>query len=242
MNRSLYLLAALFVAFAAAAHAQVQPQPGNGDPHLQQVDYDVGRIVQLRGAPGYQLMIELSPDEQVQSVGMGDSSAWQVSVSKDGTRLFLKPVQPGVMTNMAVVTTVRDYNFDLESMMGPMPDMPYTVQFRYPATTPRIDPAAAYIDVAAIHRRTSRYRISGNRRLWPASVTNDGQRTFIRWPPDASIPAVYSDDGRGHDVLVNGMMGTDDIYVIDGVPTRLTFRIDKATAHATRVAVRSKGR
>ena len=181
-------------------------------------------------------MVELSPDEQIQNVALGDSSAWAVSVNKEGDRLFLKPAQPGISTNMTVVTSVRVYNFVLASLASPAPDMPYTVEFLYPA--PR--PAAAagnggYVDVAAATRRISRYKIGGDRMVRPSAVTNDGEHTFITWPKAASIPAVYAEDTHGKDVLVNGMMGTDDTYVVDGVPDRLTFRIDSAVAHAVRL-------
>jgi len=223
-------------AAAGPALAQVQPQPSGGDPHLQAIDYDSGEIVQLRGAPGYQMMVELSPDEQIRSVALGDSSAWQVSVNKDGDRLFLKPAQPDVSTNMTVVTSVRVYNFDLASLSGPSPGMPYTVQFRYPAPRARTnDAGGGYVDVGTATRRISRYKVDGDRQLWPAEITNDGQHTFIDWPRSAPIPAVYAIDEHGKDALVNGMMGTDDVYVVDGVPDRLMFRIDDTVAYAVRV-------
>jgi type IV secretion system protein VirB9 len=225
---------------AGAALAQVQPQPAGGDPHLQQIDYDAGQIVQLRGTPGYQMMIELSPDEQIQNVALGDSAAWQVSVNREGDRLFLKPAQSDISTNMTVVTSVRIYNFDLASLSEPTPDMPYTVQFRYPAPKPVVADGQ-YIDVSAATRRISRYKVSGNRQLCPTGMTNDGQHTFILWPRNVPIPAVYAEDGRGNEVLLNGMMGTDDVYVIDGVPDRLAFRIDSDVARAVRIMPK-KGR
>lgn len=219
---------------ATPALGQIQPQPAGGDPHLQQVDYDAGQIVQLRGAPGYQMMVELSPDEQIQNVALGDSSAWQVSINKSGDRLFLKPTQSEGSTNMTVVTSVRVYNFDLAALSGPSLDMPYTVRFRYPAPVSAADDGE-YVNVAAISLRLSRYRVTGDRLLWPTSVGDDGQHTYIIWPKSTPIPAVYASDERGNDVLVNGMMGTGDIYVIDGAPHRLIFRIDGSVAHATRI-------
>lgn len=222
------------------ALAQVQPQPAGGDPHLQQIEYDSGQIVELRGSPGYQMMVELSPDEQIQNVALGDSSAWAVSVNKDGNRLFLKPAQGDASTNMTVVTSVRVYSFDLASLSTPTPDMPYAVEFRYPAPKPQAVAGGQYVDVAAATRRISRYKVSGARQLWPTGVTNDGEHTFISWPKTADIPAVYAEDTHGKDVLVNGMMGTDDTYVIDGIPDRLTFRIDSAVAHAVRVAPKKR--
>lgn len=224
---------------AGAAIAQIQPVPGPGNPHLQVVDYDAHQIVQLRGSPGYQLMVELSPDERIQSVALGDNGTWQVSINKEGDRLFLKPSTPGVSTNMTVVTSVRTYAFDLYSTSGAMPDTPYTVQFRYPL--PRVQAAdGQYVDVSAAARRLSQYRISGDRQLRPASVSDDGEHTFISWPKDAAIPAIYTVDRSGNEVLVNGMMGTDDVYVVDGAPHYLTFRIDRAVAHAERVYRRKR--
>jgi type IV secretion system protein VirB9 len=222
---------------AAPAAAQVQPYPGNGDPHLQRVDYNAGQIVRLRSAPGYQLMVELSPDEEVRSVALGDSGSWTVNASKDGDRLFLKPTQASGDTNMTVVTSVRVYNFELQALPQAFPDMPYTVEFQYPA--PRVLPTdTQYVDVSAAARRLSSYRISGDRQLRPSSVSDDGQHTFISWPKSAPIPAVYAVDRFGAEVLVNGMMGTDDVYVVDGAPQVLTFRIDSKMASARRMAPR----
>jgi type IV secretion system protein VirB9 len=229
------LVAVMLLIGGVPARAQIQPKPTGDDPHLQAIDYDAGQIVALRGAPGYEMMIELSPDEHVQSVALGDSAAWQVSVNKSGDRLFIKPVQGDASTNMTVVTSVRVYNFDLAALPGPTPDIPYTVEFRFPPPQAKTD-ATQFVDVAAATRRMSRYKISGDRPLWPSEVTNDGEHTFITWPSAAPIPAVYSEDSEGKEMLVNGMMGTDDVYVVDGVPDRLTFRIDSEVAHAVRLS------
>ena len=229
--RGLWSIALLVGARAAA---QVQPSPGDGDPHLQRVDYNAGEIVRLRSAPGYQLMVELSPDEEVKSVALGDSGSWQVNASKTGDRLFIKPTAVGGATNMTVVTSVRVYNFELQAQSQAWPDMPYTVQFRYPA--PRALAADnEFVDVAAAARRLSRYRISGDRWLRPSSVSDDGQHTYISWSKAVPIPAIYAVDRSGAEVLVNGMMGTDDVYVVDGTPQLLTFRIDSHMARAERL-------
>jgi type IV secretion system protein VirB9 len=233
--RVLILLAALVLGSPAAA--QVRPHPSEGDPRLQIVDYVDGQIVQLVGTPGYQVMVELSPDEQVQNVALGDSAAWQVSLSKEGNRVFLKPTRADGATNMTVVTSVRVYAFDLRAIGGPSLDLPYTVQFRYPA--PRTAAADTdYVDVSAATRRLSRYKVTGDRLLRPKSISNDGQRTYISWSRDMPIPAIYVSDASGKDTLANGMMGTDDVYVLDGVPQRLTFRIDDDVAGAERIVSR----
>jgi type IV secretion system protein VirB9 len=231
--RRLIPLAAALLVRTTAAVAQVQPHPAGGDPRLQVVDYSEGQVVQLRGTPGYQLMVELSPDEQIRNVAIGDSASWQVSANKDGDRLFLKPSEADHPTNMTVVTSVRTYTFDLSASAGGA-EAPYVVQFRYPAAAPA-QQEAGYVDVSAASRRLSHYRISGDRLLRPASVSDDGQHTYISWPRNQPIPAVYAPDRTGNEMLLNGMMGADDVYVVDGAPQQLVFRIDKNVARADRV-------
>jgi type IV secretion system protein VirB9 len=227
---------ALAIALAlssSVAWAQLRPHPSGGDPRLQTVDYVDGQVVQLTGAPGYQLMLELSADEQVQNVAIGDSGAWQVSLNKEANRLFLRPTQAAANTNMTVVTSVRVYAFELVASGGPS-DAPYTVHFRYPAAkTDPDDPQ--YVDVSTLARRLNRYRVSGDQLLRPLNVSDDGQRTYVSWPKGAPIPAIYVPDTSGGERLANGMMGIDDVYVIDGVPQLLTFRIDDNVARAERI-------
>lgn len=236
MRPALALL--LCIAMASAGSAQVRPQPGPGDPRLQTVDYDPGQIVQLEGTPGYQLMVELSPDEQVLNVAVGDAAAWQVNVNHRGDHLFIKPTQAGVPTNMTVITTVRVYNFELYPLPAPSHAMAYNIRFQYPAQ--ELESAKSeYIDVSPLRRALSRYRISGHRTIRPDSISDDGTHTYISWSRDKPIPAVYALDQRGEEALVSGWM-RDDVYVIDGIVWKLTFRIDDRTARAQRLPPRKK--
>lgn len=233
-------LAALGLLASSPVAAQLQPHPAGLDPHLQVVDYVEGETVQLSGAPGYQLMVELSPDEQIRNVAIGDTAAWQVSANRDGNRLFLKPTQGGIATNMTVVTSVRTYAFDLRASDGASMDTPYTVQFRYPAPQHSATDGT-YVDVSAVKRRLSRYRLSGARQLRPSSISDDGDHVYISWPKTVPIPTVYELDRGGNETLVNGMMGTNDVYVVDGAPQELLFRIDHSVARAERMNPRKGG-
>lgn len=234
----LCLTALLCVGLAAAASAQVRPQPGPGDARLQTIDYDAGEIVQLEGAPGYQLTVELSPDEQVLNVAVGDSSAWQVSVNHAGDHLFIKPTQAGVPTNMTVITTVRTYNFELDPVPTPAPSVPYNVRFKYPAGDAE-RPRPEYVDVSPLRRALSRYRITGDSSIRPDSITDDGERTYISWSRTKPIPAVYTIGDGGQEMLVSGWM-RNDVYIIDGIVNRLAFRIDEHVARAQRLPPRKK--
>ena len=171
--RRLALALALTLAAAPAA-SQVRPQPGAGDRRLQTVDYAADQVFILEVAPGYQLTVELAPDEQIENVAVGDASAWQVTANRRGDRLFIKPLQAGVSTNMTVITSARVYAMDLVPLGGPSPEMAYTVRFRYPEAG---EDAAA--DEEAETVLAGRYRLTGARRLRPSRIGDDGRQTFI---------------------------------------------------------------
>jgi type IV secretion system protein VirB9 len=225
-----FFLAGLLLAAAPLA-AQVRPKPGAGDPRIQSIDYAPEQVVQLQGATGFEITVELSPDEQVENVAVGDSSAWQVTANHRGDHLFVKAIQAGVTSNMTVVTNVRLYNFELVPLSGASGDMAYTVRFRYPSTG-----ANAIADDAPSAAGEGRYRLGGDKALRPSEISDDGRHTYIRWPRDRALPAVYAVSDSGRETLVNAMM-RDDVFVVDSVSQKLVFRIDKSAATATRVRI-----
>jgi type IV secretion system protein VirB9 len=235
VRKSLVLLALLAAPLAPLA-AQVQPQAGAGDPRIQTVPYDPDQVVLLQGAPGYQITVAFGPDEQIESVAVGDSASWQVTPNRRGDFLFVKPVRSGTGTNMTVVTSVRTYLFELAPLYGASPQMAYTVRFSYPGGQP--DSVADEAPTADVQ---GSYRLSGARQLRPSRIADDGRHTYIEWPRDRALPAVYALDSEGRETLVNGAM-RDDLFVVDSVASQLVFRIDRHVAKAVRVARRKKAR
>jgi type IV secretion system protein VirB9 len=232
--RHLTFLAALL---AAPLFAQVQPQPASGDPRIQTIAYEPDRIFKLQAAPGYQITVEFGSDEQIENVAIGDSAAWQVTPNRRGDYLFVKAVQDGVATNMTVVTTARTYFFELSTMYGPTPDMAYNVRFTYPGGQP--DSVADEAPGEA--QPEGRYKLGGARSLRPSKISDDGRHTYIEWPRDRTLPAVYAIDPEGRESLVNGAM-RDDLFVIDSVVHKLIFRIDDHVATADRVVPKKRKR
>lgn len=204
-------------------------QQYGGNSRFQTIEYRPQQVVQLDAAVGYQLGIEFAPDEKIESVALGDSAAWQVVTSQRGNHLFLKPSQSGVVTNMTVITDTRSYYFDLVSYPGLLPTTAYTVRFTYskPVTGPGM------MDAASTGKAEHRYRLRGDKSLWPQGISDDGAKTYIEWPATAALPAVYAVEGK-RELLVNGMM-RDGVFVIDAVASRLVFRIDRRMARADRL-------
>ena len=227
----LFLAAACFAAAPLAAQVRPQPAPG-GDPHVQYVDFVPDQVILLEGMAGYQVTVELSPDEQVETIAVGAGDAWLVTANRRGDRLFVKAIVGGVSTNMTVITNVRMYNFELQPLSGGQ--LAYTVRFRYPPTAPGAEDEAPTADGEGL------YRLTGDRALRPSEMSDDGSHTYIRWPRDRSLPAVYAINDADQEMLVNGMMRDDDLFVVDSVHRRLVFRIDDREAGARRLKPKSR--
>lgn len=222
------LLFASMVLVALPANAQTSPQPGTGDPRIQTVQYDPAQIIQLSVAPGLQTIVELAPGENIQTIGVGDSVAWQVSASKRGDFFFVKNVSASSITNMSVVTAARVYNFELSPAGDYGAVSPYHVRIISPGRAPLAESVAS--------EPSFEYRLSGSRTIRPLNVYQDGTRTIIEWEDGTSLPAIFTMEA-GQEALVNGEM-QDGRFVIPGAPAKLIFRLDRKTAYATRKPIK----
>jgi type IV secretion system protein VirB9 len=219
--------AAIALLAAAPVAAQIQPQPLGSDPRIQVVDYNPDQIVQIQAAPGVQVTLQFASDEQIATIAVGDSSAWQVTANRRGDLLFVKPIS-GVTTNLTVATDARVYLFELSPMFDASSGVPYTIRFRYP-----LPAETATAEAGTTPEIQGLYRLSGARALRPTRMADDGVRTYIEWPEESALPAVYTIDSQGREALVNGNM-RDGLYVIDSVLPSLVFRIDQDVARAVR--------
>lgn len=212
-------LAALLFALPAAAQ---------GDPRLRSVPYVAEAVTVLKVVPGFVATVVLSPDEQVESIAVGNSAAWEVTASKSGDHLFVRPLTPGVTTNVEVVTDARHYSLLLQSTVEGDPEATFQLRFD---TAPAAAPAAEPVRAVGM---PGRYRLSGSRLARPVAISDDGERTQLMFDASATLPAIYARDAQGHETLVS-MRRDQDVWVIDRVWPRYVFRLGAATAEAKRV-------
>lgn len=234
MTRPCHRLSLVFLLMVSGDLSAQMPWIGGGDSRIQSIEYRNNQVVPIRAAPGYQVTVELAPDERVTSIALGDSSAFQVTANKAGNLLFVKPVQADVTTNMTVVTDVRTYNFDLTGTAEASGDLPYAIRFSYPSLT--VVGSQGLTGGLQAGKMVGNYRLAGHRSLRPYAISDDGSRTYIDWPADGPLPAVYSRDEDGRETLINGNM-RGKLFVIDSVSPHLIFRIDQHRARADRLAV-----
>ncbi len=77
------------------------------------------------------------------------------------------------------------------------------------------------------------------RALRPSQIDDDDVHTYIVFPADKPLPAIFAVDAKGHEMLVDGAM-RDGTYVVDDVKPKLLFRLDGEVASAVRVRPKKK--
>ncbi len=195
------------VMLAPPAAAQLA-KPAQVAANIRYVDYNADTIVRLTGHTGYQMMLEFEPGEKIETVGIGDSSGWQVTPNGAGTIMFLKPVGIPHTTNLSIVTNQRRYNLELVAKSGlkvPQSQIIYAVRFRYPQKP--VEAAAAAIAAPLIATPPElwnrAYSYDGAKGNVPEQVFDDGKATYFRFAAGTSAPAIFSITPDAGESIVN---------------------------------------
>ena len=131
--RTGYLAAGLaFVLSTGLAHAEALPRPGRIDSRVRDVVYNKDNVTAIDASYGTSTMIELEPDEKIETLALGNSLAWKVEPNRKGDVIFIKPVEKNAQSNLNVVTDKRIYSFLLRSNLRPSGEQIYAVRFRFP--------------------------------------------------------------------------------------------------------------
>ena len=203
------------------------------DARLRYVDYNAGEIYRLAGCMGFQTTVTLASNEHVDTVSIGDSSAWQVTANKRGDLMFLKPTSPKAFTNLTVISDKRTYNFELRSASDADCNkgrVAYELRFRYPPEAPVGAPVSgpkAPVDPNAFlppaEKRNTAYSYTGTTELVPLRVFDDGQSTYFRWSASISTPAVYALNNDNSESIVN-YSARGDYLVVEQVARAYVLR------------------
>jgi type IV secretion system protein VirB9 len=82
---------------------------------------------------GFQSSIEFAKNESIETITMGDSYPWKITPL--GNRLFIKPMEKNIRTNMTIITNRRTYQFDIVAKTledGDENNLVYVMRFQYP--------------------------------------------------------------------------------------------------------------
>lgn len=209
------------------------------DARLTQRLYDADTVVRIEGRVGVQASIAFAEDEHIENVAVGDAESWQITPNKRANLLFVKPLAATARTNLTVVTDQRAYYFDL--VASPRAAPIYALRFTYPAETKKPTPQIGTLNEAERQALAGRdapvdpaalnfaWRTSGEAKLLPARIYDDGNATYALWAIDTPLPAIQVTDEKGVEGPVNFAVRGDTI-VIEGVPQRIVLRAGKARA------------
>ena len=220
----------------AAPYSERKPVPEtitDLDARLRYVDYNAGEIYRLTGCMGFQTTVTLASNEHVDTVSIGDSSAWQVTANKRGDLMFLKPTATKAFTNLTVITDKRTYNFELRNASEADCNkgrVAYELRFRYPPEAPVGAPVAgpkAPVDPNAflppIEKRNTAYSYTGSTELVPLRIFDDGLSTYFRWSASVPTPAVYALGSDNSENIVN-YSARGDYLVVEQVARAYVLR------------------
>ena len=202
-------------------YAASVPRGTATDHRIKVVTYDPNNIVLLKERYGYQTQIAFSQNETVQSVSVGDSSAWQVVPLNNN--LFIKPMASS-KTNMSVLTNTHSYNFQLDST-DPNTSPTYKLQFMYSDAGYDAQGESNAVNTFSPEKINWKYSFTGERALAPMEAFDNGQFTYFKFKHDgmSHLPAVFIVDKDRNETLVNYHM-QGDYMVVNSIAKQFTLR------------------
>lgn len=220
-----------FLAFSSPALAEREARPAQLDHRVRTVMYQPDEVYKFTGHYGFQSAIEFATDETIQTISMGDSTAWMLQPA--GNRLFLKPVDQGATTNMTLITDKRTYLIELharEAQAIDDEDMVFIMRFLYPGGDSGTV-VKHYLDSVPIpnldtepEKYNFRYSISGTDVIAPIRIFDDGEFTYFEFKDkNADVPAFFMVDAKGEESLIN-FRTRGNYIVVERVAPRFTLR------------------
>jgi type IV secretion system protein VirB9 len=102
------------------------------DSRIKTYVYNQNDVYLVVIASGFQSSIEFDRGETIQTLSLGDQYSW--SLTPMNNRLFIKPLENNIHTNMTVITNMRTYQFDVVSSDSGVgsEQAAYVIRFYYP--------------------------------------------------------------------------------------------------------------
>ncbi len=204
------------------------------DSRIRVIVYNPDDVFKFTGYYGYQASVDLAKDEEIISISMGDSTAWQIVPSVN--RFFIKPIDQDATTNMTIITSKRTYFFELYAQEATDirdPDMVFNVRFLYPDEDQEDNirtfaVASEDSDLAHPEKYNFNYSISGHEEIAPIKIYDDGEFTYIQFrDKNAEIPSVLAVDKDARESIVNYHMSQSkaNLVIVEQVFNKLTLRL-----------------
>ncbi len=198
-------------------YAMSAERPIATDSRIRTLVYSENEVFRIVVNYGYQTVLEFANGEEVQTISSGNNYAW--TITPMGRRLFIKPLEDSIMTNMTIITNLRSYQFELQSK--PMSntldeELVYVVRFFYPdEAVDQIKPEVILQNETVRHMQPHNfnYTMSGSESISPSKVFDDGLTTSFEF--DHPLPNVVFEaktDGEDFATITPQRKGTKFIF------------------------------
>jgi type IV secretion system protein VirB9 len=234
---------------SAKAVATTQPNMDDFLNAIQYYDYAPGVVYTAVTCPGYVTTIALRPGERLITAAAGDTTRWLVQSVESGsgqseqTLLLVKPRKGGLQTNLLITTDQRVYSLDLTSTDS---NTYHTmIAWNYPygdlvmirdqlverqAVAQATIASGMDLSKANFNYLILRQKHSSTPAWCPLRAFDDGQKTYIQFPPKVTVteaPPLFVLGRNGDAQLVNYRV-KGDWYIVDRLFDKAELRIGQA--------------
>ena len=244
----LFLFFAKIAFLQSTAVAKTGPMPT--DTRIKTFIYNQNEIFQVKFMVGYQSIIELQKGENVEMITFGDATPWTVRVIE--RRIFLKATEPGVKTNMTIITDKRMYMLEISSN-GDDDDndekITFVLRFFYPNINVDVPPSATKLAKIALNKRAGlgtddtdakgfiasagiinsnyTYAVKGKTAtsIIPIAVFDNGNKTYFKFEKEISTPSINVVTDNFDEIPMRTHKSGEYIYV-DTIEKQFTIRQD----------------
>lgn len=222
----------LFLVVSTRVFAVQLPRVIGAEKRFRAYIYNPNDVYRYVGHYLSQSYIEFEKGEKVQTISMGDTTAWQTVVMDN--KLFLKPVLNYANTNMTVMTNKRTYHFELDAVEAASvmeDDVLFYIKFMYPESDDKnivmfnlIKHRSDLPDLRNVDKYNFDYEFSGSENIAPIKAFDDGVFTYLEFGKENyELPAIYVVDTTGYEGLVNYRI-VENYVVIEQIVSQLTLR------------------
>jgi len=240
--------AAIALAMAQSAVAQVVPGACGSDPHIVCAMYDPTESYQIAYRPGEATVIEFEKGEKLDGGGMGDGKAWTAGPAGNG--FFFKPKAVKAGTNLILLTNKRRYVLKLVPV-AKHDEAVWSLTFNYPDTRAKASAAAAARSIEArelleqtgnaASTSNSDYDMQGDTALAPTALWDDGRFTYFEFKTSRDLPKIYRVYDDGSEGLVNPDDVRGPVLVVHDTARRFNLRLNDAVLGIRNNAYRPDG-
>ena len=187
-------------------------------------DYDGSAVYRLNGYLGYATMIVTGAP--IKAATLGDPGGWVVEpIQSSPNMVSVKPALAGSNTNLSLVDEKgRVYSFGLAAFDAPLFDYEVTdrIEFRYAPEPEAVDPAdsSSEPDPASLNFA---YSYRGDAALRPLRAFDDGVKTYLQFPENRRVPAIFTVAADGSEAIVN-VHRAGRYFVVHSVAAQFTLR------------------